>query len=164
MRASAASTSSAYDWTGFYVGAFGGWAWTDSIEVTEFGPAGFVAPEEVGGFGADGTGLRLLMAIRKSERVVMALDSFNGALRPYVRREMESVHKGRWLDMARQGIRDDRAVWSSGVVAVVFSLGSHAIAWMGLSLLPAIESFLERPTPQTVEIVAFVEAPCSRET
>ena len=49
-----APARSTYDWTGFYVGAFGGWAWSDSVDATEFGPAGFVAPEKIGSFGADG--------------------------------------------------------------------------------------------------------------
>ena len=50
------------------------------------------------------------MAISNSERIGKALEIFNRALRPYIQREMESVHKDRWLDIARQGIRDDRAV------------------------------------------------------
>jgi predicted AAA+ superfamily ATPase len=49
------------------------------------------------------------MAISNSERIGKALEIFNRALRPYVRREMEAVHNDRWLDMARQGMRDDRA-------------------------------------------------------
>lgn len=53
------------------------------------------------------------MAISNSERIGKALEIFNRAVRPYVRREMESVHKDRWLDMARQGIRDERAVPAS---------------------------------------------------
>src|SRR5690625_132598 len=43
-------------------------------------------------------------------RVGRALDLFNEAFRPYIRRELESVHKDDWLDTARQGLRDDRAV------------------------------------------------------
>jgi hypothetical protein len=49
------------------------------------------------------------MAISNSERIGKALETFNQAMRPYVRREMEAVHKTQWLQMARQGIRDERA-------------------------------------------------------
>ncbi|MHB1167663.1 MAG: Swt1 family HEPN domain-containing protein, partial [Longimicrobiales bacterium] len=49
------------------------------------------------------------MAISNSERVGKALQLFNGAMRPYIRRELESNFKAEWLEMARQGIRDDRA-------------------------------------------------------
>ncbi|CAN5556162.1 hypothetical protein BH24GEM3_BH24GEM3_19820 [soil metagenome] len=53
------------------------------------------------------------MAISNSERIGKALKTFNQAMRPYVRREMEAVHKTQWLQMARQGIRDERAVPAS---------------------------------------------------
>ena len=49
------------------------------------------------------------MAISNSERIGKALEVFNRALRPYIQREMESVHNDQWLSLARQGMRDDRA-------------------------------------------------------
>lgn len=76
-----APTTSAYDWTGFYVGAFGGWAWTDGIDVSEFGPAAFVAPAEIGGFGADGFfGGAQIGVDRQWRRFVVGLGAEGGLL------------------------------------------------------------------------------------
>lgn len=51
-----ASPASAYDWTGFYLGGFGGWASTDNIEVTELASTGaaFGIPAGVGTFDDEG--------------------------------------------------------------------------------------------------------------
>lgn len=48
------------------------------------------------------------MTIPNSERAGKALDLFNAALRRYVRRDMESVHNDRWLELAHEGFRDER--------------------------------------------------------
>ena len=68
------------------------------------------------------------MAPTNRERVGRALELLQAGLSPWVEREMEAVHKDRWLDMARQAIRDDRAAsgdfshWDiSALVSVILS-------------------------------------------
>lgn len=68
------------------------------------------------------------MAPTNRERVGRALELLQAGLSPWAQREMEAVHKGRWLEMARQAVRDDRAVagdffsWDiSALVSVILS-------------------------------------------
>jgi uncharacterized protein len=68
------------------------------------------------------------MAPTNRERVGRALELLQAGLSPWVEREMEAVHKDRWLHMARQSIRDDRAAsgdfskWDiSALVSVILS-------------------------------------------
>ena len=48
------------------------------------------------------------MAKSNHGRVGEALELLNQGLRPFVERELESVYKDKWQEMARQSIRDDR--------------------------------------------------------
>ncbi len=48
------------------------------------------------------------MSISNSERIGKTLELLNQALRPYIEREMQSVHKDQWRHMALQGMRENR--------------------------------------------------------
>jgi len=49
------------------------------------------------------------MAITNHERVGKALDLLNAGLRPFVEREMQSVHGDQWVDEIRAAMRDGRS-------------------------------------------------------
>lgn len=48
------------------------------------------------------------MAISNIERVGKSLELLNAGLQPYVEREMKAVCGTRWLDTARENVREDR--------------------------------------------------------
>ncbi len=50
------------------------------------------------------------MALSNNDRIGRTLELLNEALRPYIQREMEAVHKQQWRHQALQGVRDNRAM------------------------------------------------------
>lgn len=50
------------------------------------------------------------MSISNRDRVGKALELLNTGLRPFMEREMKAAFQDRWLETARQGLRDDRNI------------------------------------------------------